>query len=129
MIQALQFRVSGLTGLANALAATAATKNVSRAASLLAAQMQRPLASDVVWDDSFQAPSQAELKLQGITGTNDQGGPLVPDSNFLAEPGARDDERDDARPRAAPRRGHDGTTGGLRGTCSSRRRCCRRARS
>jgi hypothetical protein len=37
----------------------------------------------VIWDDSFKSPAEAELKQQGITGTNDQGGPLVPDSTFL----------------------------------------------
>jgi len=115
VIQALQYRVSGLTGLASALAATAATKDVSRAASMLAAQMQRPLASDVIWDDSFRAPSQAELKLQGITGTNDQGGPLVPDSNFLqnaelATTSAMTPVLEKLRGAATT------TTGGLRGT-------------
>jgi hypothetical protein len=83
LIEALQFRVSGLNGLASALAATSSTKNVSRAAAVLAAQMQRLLASDVVYDDEFKDPAAAELDRQGITGTNEAGGPLVPDSNFL----------------------------------------------
>src|ERR671934_315322 len=82
-IEALQFRVSGLNGLASALAATAKTKDVDRAAAVLSAQMQRLLASDVVWDDEFKDPSEAELRRQGVTGTNESGGPLVPDSNFL----------------------------------------------
>jgi hypothetical protein len=50
---------------------------------LLASQMQRLLASDVIWEDSFRAPAQAELNRQGVTGTNDTGGPLVPASTFL----------------------------------------------
>jgi hypothetical protein len=83
VIQALQFRVSGLTGLANAIGAVANTKNSTKAAGLLASQMQRLLASDVIWEDSFRAPSQAELERQGVTGTNDQGGALVPSSTFL----------------------------------------------
>jgi CARDB len=83
VIQALQYRVSGLTGLADAVGATATTKNQTTAAGLLAAQMQRLLASDVIWDDSFRAPAQAELNHQGVTGTNDAGGPLVPPSSFL----------------------------------------------
>jgi hypothetical protein len=83
VIRALQFRVSGLNGLANALAATANTKNTTTAGSLLAAQMQRLLASDVIWDDEFKDPSAAELRRQGVTGTSASGGPLVPDSNFL----------------------------------------------
>jgi hypothetical protein len=83
VVQALQFRVSGLTGLSDALAATASTKNASKAAGTLAAQMQRLLASDVIWDDAFKAPAESELRRQGVTGTNDQGGPLVPESTFL----------------------------------------------
>jgi hypothetical protein len=83
LIQALQYRVSGLNGLASALAATANTKDATRAGTVLASQMQRLLASDVIYQDSFKAPSGAELARQGVTGTNDTGGPLIPDSNFL----------------------------------------------
>jgi hypothetical protein len=83
LIEALQFRVSGLNGLANALAATASTKNTTRAGSVLASQMQRLLASDVIYDDEFKDPAAAELRRQGVTGTSASGGPLVPDSNFL----------------------------------------------
>ena len=86
LIEALQFRVSGLNGLANALAATASTKNTTRAGSVLASQMQRLLASDVIYDDEFKDPSAAELRRQGVTGTSASGGPLVPDSNFLQTP-------------------------------------------
>jgi hypothetical protein len=83
LIQALEYRVSGLNGLASALAATAKSKDTTRAGSLLAAQMQRLLASDVIYQDSFKAPAGQELNRQGVTGTNANGGPLVPDSNFL----------------------------------------------
>ena len=83
LIQALQYRVSGLTGLASALAATANTKDTTRASTVLSGQMQRLLASDVIYQDSFKAPASAELDRQGVTGTNASGGPLVPDSNFL----------------------------------------------
>jgi hypothetical protein len=83
LIQALQFRVSGLNGLASALAATSNVKDATRAGAVLAAQMQRLLASDVVYDDAFKDPASTELRRQGVTGTNESGGPLVPDSNFL----------------------------------------------
>jgi hypothetical protein len=83
LIQALQYRVSGLNGLASALAATANTKDATRAGTVLAGQMQRLLASDVIYQDSFKAPTSAELARQGVTGTNDSGGALIPDSNFL----------------------------------------------
>lgn len=83
LIQTLQYRVSGLNGLASALAATANVKDADRAGTVLAGQMQRLLASDVIYDDSFKDPADTELKRQGVTGTNENGGPLVPDSNFL----------------------------------------------
>jgi hypothetical protein len=83
LVQALQFRVSGLTGLADALQTTARTKDLNRAGAVVASQMQRLLASDVLYDDLFKAPTAAELQRQGVTGTNDNGGPLVPSSTFL----------------------------------------------
>ena len=83
LIQALQYRVSGLNGLASSLAATAKTKDTTRAGTVLAEQMQRLLASDVIYEDSFKAPATVELQRQNVTGTNANGGPLVPDSNFL----------------------------------------------
>ena len=83
LIQALEYRTSGLNGLASALAATAKTKDPTRAGAVLAGQMQRLLASDVIYQDSFRAPSSAVLNRQGVTGTNSSGGPLVPDSTFL----------------------------------------------
>jgi CARDB len=83
LIQALQYRVSGLTGLTGALAATAKVKDTTRAGTVLAAQMQRLLASDVIYEDSFKAPASAVLKRQGVTGTSASGGPLVPSSTFL----------------------------------------------
>jgi CARDB protein len=86
VIQALEYRVSGLAGLANALGAVPGTKNTDQAAGLLATQMRRLLASDVIWDDSFKGPGTTELDHQGVTGTNDNGGPLVPSSHFLQNP-------------------------------------------
>src|SRR6185369_7945436 len=56
---------------------------VEQKVAALARQMQRLLASDVIFEDSFKAPAAAELDRQGVTGTNESGGPLVPDSNFL----------------------------------------------
>src|SRR3954470_4377964 len=82
-IQGLQFRVTGLNGRAGALAATANTKDATRAGTVLASQMQRLLASDVIYQDSFRAPSAAELDRQGVTGTNESGGALIPDSTLL----------------------------------------------
>jgi hypothetical protein len=79
VIQALQFRASGLQGLATTFA-TATKKGASNTAEVLAAQSQRFVASDVVWDDLFRAKAAQELEKQGITGVN------PPDSNFLVDP-------------------------------------------
>jgi hypothetical protein len=78
MIEALQFRVSGLRGISDALGAQ--TRNANQAGQLLAAQARRLVASDVVWDDQFRAPSVAELRSQDIQGVQ------VPDSNFVQSP-------------------------------------------
>jgi hypothetical protein len=76
-IQALQFRVSGLKGLADTFRKTASSKNTSATGLLLSQQAQRLVASDVIWSDLVKAPSVAELNRQGV------GGVAVPDSNFV----------------------------------------------
>jgi hypothetical protein len=75
LIQALQFRVSGLQGLATTLRRS--KKASATEADVLAAQSQRFVASDVLWDDAFAEPAAIELKKQDVTGVN------PPDSNFL----------------------------------------------
>lgn len=80
MIEALQFRVSGLQGIGNAFAPRSRARNASQAGDLLAAQARRLIASDVVWDDQFKDPARVELRRQDIQGVN------VPDSNFVQNP-------------------------------------------
>lgn len=80
LIQALQFRVSGLQGLATTFRRSASSKNAANTADVLAAQSQRFVASDVIWDDLFNVPAKAELARQGITGVN------PPSSKFLTQP-------------------------------------------
>jgi len=75
LVEALQFRVSGLQGISNAFSSQ--TRNATEAGDLLATQARRLIASDVVWDDLFKDPSRQELSRQGIQGVN------VPDSNFV----------------------------------------------
>ena len=77
LIEALQFRVSGLRGLSDAFRRTATAKDGITAGPLLAAQAERLVASDVVYDDLFKDPVRNELDKQNITGLN------VPDSNFV----------------------------------------------
>jgi hypothetical protein len=76
VIDALGLRVSGIEGLANAFQKAALAETAEDAA-LLAAQADRLLASDIVWDDLFREPAVAQLEQDGVSGVN------VPDSNFV----------------------------------------------
>jgi hypothetical protein len=73
LIEALQLRVLGTQQLADAFAANAT-------ADLLAQQGQRLAASDVVWADLFQAPSNQVMKDKGVSGV------AAPDSQYVANP-------------------------------------------
>jgi hypothetical protein len=77
MIEALQLRVSGIRGLANAFQSTAHTKDTAAAGAVLADQAKRLIASDVVWDDLFQAPATQILNQQNVHGV------VVPHSHVV----------------------------------------------
>ena len=84
-IEALEFRVSGLRGLAEGFRqASASPKNVTaNALRLLQPPAARLVASDVIWADLFQAPAQGNggvLQREGITGV------AVPGSRFVTSP-------------------------------------------
>jgi hypothetical protein len=78
LVESLQFRVSGLRGLADALGTR--TGNANRVGELQAAQLRRLIASDIVWDDLFKDPAADELRRQDLRGVQ------VPDSNFVQNP-------------------------------------------
>jgi hypothetical protein len=78
-VDALQLRVTGMTGLADAFVATARSSDSVAAGVLLAEKAQRLLASDVVWSDLFKAQAEQVLKNRNITGV---GG--VPKSVFVS---------------------------------------------
>jgi hypothetical protein len=105
-VEALQFRVSGLAGLAKALTSIKGTKT-GQAGRDLAVQAERLVASDVVYQDLFQSGSQRVLDREGIKGV------AVPDSNFLQD-------EDLASPRSwsliVQRLTQTPTAGGLHGT-------------
>jgi hypothetical protein len=115
-LESLQFRVSGLRGLADGFTqASRAPKNVTaNALKLLEPPATRLVASDVVWDDLFQAPAQGNggvLEREGITGV------AVPGSNFVSSPDYASSRYWEAilqRLQGAATSG--GTTGGLHGT-------------
>jgi hypothetical protein len=84
-LESLQFRVSGLRGLADGFTQSARSpKNVtSNALKLLQPPASRLVTSDVVWSDLFQAPAQGNggvLEREGITGV------AVPGSKFIPSP-------------------------------------------
>ncbi|MBA2360355.1 MAG: hypothetical protein H0V79_05345 [Actinobacteria bacterium] len=78
LVESLQFRVSGLNGLADAFKTP--SRDETQAGELLAAQARRLVASDVIWDDLFKDPAKEELDSQGVQGVR------VPDSNFIQNP-------------------------------------------
>jgi hypothetical protein len=80
LVEALQLRVSGLSGMENVFRKTANSDDADEASRLLASQAQRFVASDVIWDDLFRAPAREELRRAGITGVQ------VPASSFLVSP-------------------------------------------
>jgi hypothetical protein len=76
VVEALQLRVSGLDGLATTFQQTA-NSTTSADAGVLAAQADRFVASDVVWDDLFKARAERQLQEDGVTGVR------VPDSTYV----------------------------------------------
>src|SRR5436305_8941673 len=82
LIDALQYRYSGIVGISDSLRQAVANKKLAaaQAGALLETPSQRLLASDVVWDDSFKDPAKQVLRNQGV------GDVRVPDSNFVKNP-------------------------------------------
>lgn len=80
LVEAMQFRVNGLSGLSAAFGAVQGTPSTAESGDRLAVQAQRLIASDVVWDDSFRDPSKQVLADQGV------GDVRVPSSAFVQNP-------------------------------------------
>ena len=80
MIQALDYRYSGLVGVADALRQALQKKGTSGVGALVEVPALRLIASDVIWDDSFKAPTQQVLQNQGV------GDIRVPSSRFVQNP-------------------------------------------
>ena len=82
LVDALQYRYSGIVGIADSLRQAVGRKNLAaaQAGALLVAPSQRLLASDVVWDDSFKDPAKQVLSNQGV------GDVRVPSSTFVQNP-------------------------------------------
>jgi hypothetical protein len=111
MLDSLDLRTNGLRGMTDAFRSTASSKNATTAGAELAVQMQRLIASDVIWADLFKEPTKSELQRLGVTGVN------VPDSIFLANP----DIATTASMKSLWQRIHGTTAGGGGGSnCSPR---------
>jgi hypothetical protein len=80
MLDAFDLRTNGLKGMAQVFTSASPTKSANVAGAELAVQMQRFIASDVIWEDLFKEPTKSELDNLGITGVN------VPSSVFLRNP-------------------------------------------
>jgi hypothetical protein len=80
LINAIELRYKGLTGLGDVLSTPDATasKNQTATTERLVAEGQLLTASDVVWAQLYQDPATQELKDQGVTGV------VIPESTFIA---------------------------------------------
>jgi hypothetical protein len=103
MLDALDERTNGLSGMAEVFASAGPNKAANAAGAELALQMQRFVASDVIWEDLFREPTRRELDNLGITGVN------VPASVFLRNP----DIATTASMRSVWQRIHGAATGGV----------------
>jgi CARDB len=77
-VEALRYRANGLRGLQTAFQETADATDASVAGQQLAAQMQRLVASDIIWSDSFRGPAEAVLESESVEGLE------IPTSEFVA---------------------------------------------
>jgi hypothetical protein len=84
MVEALQFRVSGLRRLADAFRRAAGSKDVAGGGVLLATQAQRLATSDVVWEDLFRSASVTVLKNESVTGVAPPASAVVPNPDFAS---------------------------------------------
>jgi hypothetical protein len=79
LVDAIQLRLLGLSGLADALAkaGASATKNQSATSAALTKQAQMLTASDVVWETLYRAPATGRLQEENVTGV------VIPESTFV----------------------------------------------
>ncbi len=79
-LEALAFRITGCGGSPTSSGPTGGSDDASGAALQLAAQAQRLVTSDVVWDDLFRAASLAQMRADGVSGVP------VPEFDFVQNP-------------------------------------------
>jgi hypothetical protein len=81
LVEALEYRVSGLHGVADALRTGVGSTNVASTAVSLAAETERLVAADVIWEDGFRQSATRVMTRQNVTGL------AVPSSHFLKDTG------------------------------------------
>jgi hypothetical protein len=77
LVEALHLRVSGIQGLATTFQKTSKSTDTTADSVVLAADAERLIASDVVWDDLFKALAVQQLERDNVTGV------AVPESHFV----------------------------------------------
>jgi hypothetical protein len=81
LMDSIQLRVDGLSGLSKALRAGAGSTKVAETAANLASQTQLLVASDVLWQNRWRLPLIHAMAVDGVTGV------AVPASRFLQAQG------------------------------------------
>jgi hypothetical protein len=117
LITALQYRVAGLNSLGDNLPALLQRDDAQTKAAGIAKPMQRFLASDVIYEDSFKGPAIKALEDDDITGIEVPAlQAFLPNASYASPDGARS-LLPDLQRRTAASQGDDGaSTGNLRGT-------------
>ncbi|HMN98381.1 MAG TPA: hypothetical protein PKD59_03110 [Miltoncostaeaceae bacterium] len=118
LITALEYRVAGLNSLGDNLPALLQRDDAQTKAAGIAKPMQRFLASDVIYEDSFKGPAIKSLEDDDITGIEVPAlQPFLPNASYASPDGAKALLPDLQRRTAASGGGGDsGSTGNLRGT-------------
>jgi hypothetical protein len=80
LVEAMQLRAAALNGLALAAGELQLATSPEEGGTALAAEAERIIGGNVVYDDLFKGRAEAVLKEDGITGVE------VPESPFLADP-------------------------------------------
>jgi hypothetical protein len=80
LVDAVELRARGLSGLADVLAREGATNDQAGTAADLTAEGQLLTASDVVWRELYQVPATQRMKEKGVTGV------VIPGSTFVNNP-------------------------------------------
>jgi hypothetical protein len=83
-VESLRLRVIGLEGLRTTFQDSTDAEDAAEVGQLLAAQMRRLQASDVVWADLFRAPAQVVLDDEGIEGVQVPSSVFVPTDDLTA---------------------------------------------